>query len=121
MITSQQVNKCLFNGNYKLGKLCGGLHKVENLKSRGLDLPSGLPDNTSVFLYFSGNVVFYIAGGVIYTNIDATNKLSEIQKASYEYCLANTKAKRESVSLGWTSSSGGKSISLEEKLAGLLK
>lgn len=121
-ITPDQINKCLFNGNYKLGKLSGGLHSVDNVKNRGLSLPDNLPDNTKNFLFFSGNVILYTAGGKAYYNTGSTGKLTDIQKASLEYIkktLTGKKIPMVDVDLGWQSTGGGRSVSLDDKISGM--
>lgn len=121
-VNSGQINNCLFNGNYKLGKLCGGWHSVDTVKDKGITLPDNLPDNTSAFLYFSGNVVFYIAGGKGYYNTDSTGHLTDTQKASYDYILDIAKGKKvsvENIQLGWHNVGGGKGLSLADKVAKL--
>jgi len=103
-ITLAQVNNCLFNGNYKLGKLCGGWHSVKALADRNINLPDNLPDNTSAFLYFNGNVVLYLAGGKAYYNTGASGKLTPVQASALSTVQAQLESKQvqvNSVDLGW--------------------
>lgn len=117
-ITNEQVAKCLFNGNYKMGKLCGGLHKVDNVKARGIALPDKLPDNTTLFLYMNNNIVLYVAGGVCYVNTQADTHLTDIQRASVRYCLDNNKLPVENVAIDWVGKSGN-GVQLCDKVAGM--
>lgn len=117
-VSNEQIAKCLFNGNYKMGKLCGGLHKVANVVARGIALPEALPENTTMFLYMSNNIVLYVAGGVCYVNTNAEPHLSDIQKASVRYCLDNNKLPVENVAIEWAGKSGG-GVQLCDKVAGM--
>lgn len=117
-ITNEQIAKCLFNGNYKLGKLCGGLHKVANVKQRNIQLPDKLPDNATLFLYMNNNIVLYVAGGKVYVNTQAEQHLTDIQRASVQYCLDNNKLPVENVAIEWQGKSGG-GVQLCDKVAGM--
>lgn len=119
-----KIKNCLFNGNYKLGKLSGGFHKVENLESRKIAKPDGLPKGARSFLYFSGNIVLYtLENNRAVYNTDATGKLTENQKAGLDYIQQVLKTKKytlENKALGWKNTGGGKSVSLDDKIAGML-
>ena len=117
-ITQEQIAKCLFNGNYKMGKLCGGLHKVANVVARGIALPDNLPDNATMFLFMNNNIVLYVAGGVVYKNTNAEQHLTPIQKASVAYCMDNNKLPVENVALEWQGKSGN-GVALSDKVAGM--
>lgn len=119
VITLDQINKCMSNGNYKLGKLCGGWHSVANVKQRNIQLPEVLPDNTTAFLYCNGNVVFYIAGGVGNCNVDSVGKLSPIQQATLDHIktLVGSKCNVVEYNGGWVNVGGGKAGNVEDTIA----
>lgn len=117
-VSQEQIAKCLFNGNYKMGKLCGGLHKVANVKARGIALPETLPENTTMFLFMNNNIVLYVAGGVVYKNTNAEPHLTDIQRASVQYCLDNNTLPVENVALEWQGKSGN-GVALSDKVAGM--
>lgn len=121
-ITQEQINRCLFNGNNKLGKMSGGWHKVADAKAKGYKLPEKLPEQAQGFFLCNGNVAGYVAGGVFYTNTDATAHLSEIQKACVALLAEQAQGKGKKLAncqLGWQGASGGKATTVAEKVAGL--
>lgn len=124
VITEQQVKNCLYNGNYKEGKLCGGFHSAESIKAHSLTMPDNIPDNTSVFLYFNGNVILYVASGNAVYNTSANGKLSNVQLRALELIkngIANKGMTLTDKELGWKSANGGsKGATLEERIANML-
>ena len=100
-INIEQINNALFNGNYKLGKLSQGWHKVANVKQRNIDLPEQLPEQAVAFFYTQGNVVLYVANGKLYVNSDSDSKLSTLQQGCVDYLVDNVKLPVEKIQLGW--------------------
>lgn len=100
-INIEKINNALFNGNYKLGKLSQGWHKVANVKQRNIELPEQLPEQAVAFFYTQGNVVLYVANGKLYENNDSNGKLSILQQGCVDYLKNNLKLPVEQKQLGW--------------------
>ena len=109
-VDDKQVINALFNGLYKNGKISGGLHSVDDVKKRKLELPAGLPGDAVMFLYFYNNIVAYSNGQALYIKTNAQAHLTNIQIAALDLVKSQAVDDGGQVldfTLDWKSCGGG--------------